>query len=218
MVDVTQLLKVLKVGFLLCLVSVCFLRFSFPAIKRFLDDKVIINESIEKHNSLRLPAITICPKKWKSALQVDSNHYERHCGNASTAEDYMTCVTNKTYGFEEIVQSATRGSRQIVEDSTNPKLWTWDVTFAAVGRCYTLNYDQLLKLNPSEDGIVLNLVNIQENDYYIYLSEPDFYFTATANPITMPVTMVTMHGMETGHLSIRLKMVRTEELNRLEAP
>ena len=217
MTDVTQLLKVLKVGFLLCLVSVCFLRFSFPAIKRFLDDKVIINESIEKHNSLRLPAITICPKKWKieNATQADSTHYERHCGNASTAEDYMTCVTNKTYSLEEIVQSATRGLRQIVEDSTNPKLWTWDVTFAAMGRCYTLNYDELLKLNPLTDNIALQLV--PNNDYYIFLSEPDFYFISSTS-LTMPVTMLTLHGMESGHLGIMLKVVRTEELNRLKAP
>ena len=222
MVDVTPLLKVLKVVFLLCLISVCFFGFNFKSIKRFLDEEVIINESVEKHNALRPPVITICPNKWKTESatpQAETNNYERHCGNATTTEDYEACVINKTYGFEEMIQSATRGAfDRVVEDVTDPQLWTWDVTLAAMGRCYTLNYNQLFKLNPLRDGIVLNLVNIQEmNDYYIYLSEPDFYFI-TANPLTMPVTMVTLNGMESGHLSIMLKMVRTEELNRLEAP
>ena len=65
------------------------------------------------------------------------------------------------------------------------------------------------------DGIVLL---VQKNDYYIYLSEPDFYFTATSNPLAMPVTMVTLNRMESGQLGVFLKMVRTEELNRPEAP
>ena len=108
MVDVTQLLKVLKVVFFLCLISVCFFGFNFKSIKRFLDKEVIIQESVEKHNALRPPAITICPKQWKteSVPQADFTHYERHCGNASMAEDYEACVTNKTYSFEEMVRSA----------------------------------------------------------------------------------------------------------------
>ena len=219
MVDVTPLLKSLKVLFLLCLICVCFFGFSFKSIKRFLDEEVIIHESVEKQDALRPPAITICPQHWKieSEPHLDTAHYENHCGNASTAEDYEACVTNKTYSFEEMVQSAIRGAfDRVEEDLTDPELWTWDVTFAAMGRCYTLNYDQLLKLNPLKDGIKLQLNKTK--DYYIYLSEPDFYFTATANPLTMPVTMVTLHGMKSGHLGIKLNVVRTEELNSLEAP
>ena len=89
------------------------------------------------------------------------------------------------------------------------------MTFVGVGRCFTFNYDQLLKLNTLTDGITLQLV--PNNDYYIYLSEPDFNFI-TANPLTMPVTMVTLHGMEAGHLAVSLNVVGTEELNRLNAP
>ena len=218
MVGVTHLLEVLKVVFLLCLVSVCFFHFSFPAIKRFLDQKIIINESVEKYNALRPPVITICPKKWKqdSVPHADTTKYERYCGNASTAEDYEACVTNETYGFKEIIQNATRGIwLSGVDNLTDPQLWTWDVTFTAVGRCFTLNYHQLLRLNLNMNGILLRL---QKNDYYVYLSGPDFFFTATSNPLTMPVTMVTLHGNESGVRSVFLKMARTEELNRPEAP
>ena len=223
MVDVGQLLKILKVVFLLCLISICFFRFNFPSIKKFLDDEVIINESVEKHNSLRPPAITICPRKWKpeSMPVIDTTYYENYCGYASTplttAEDYMACVTNKTYGFEEMVQSATRGfSHNAEENFTDARLWTWDLTLAVVGRCYTLNHDHLLQLNPLTDGILLQLV--QKKDYYIYFSEPDFHFIRAWPLLTIPVTMVALHGFESNYLSVTLKMVRTEELNRPEAP
>ena len=214
MVDVTQLLKIkiLKLIFLLCLICVCCFGFNFQSMKQFLDDEVIIHESVEKHNALRPPAITICPKKWKteSAPTIDTAHYEKHCANASTTEDYIGCVTNKTYGFEDMIQYARHGY-SAEEDLSD---WSWDLTFAAVGRCYTLNYDQSFKVNPLIDGIRLQLV---PDDYYIYLSEPDFSFI-TNTPLTMPVTMVALHGLESGHLGVFLKMVRTEELNRLEAP
>ena len=153
MVDVTPLLRSLKMVFLLCLISVCFFGFNYESIKRFLDEEVIIHESVEKHDGLRPPAITICPKKWKtkSAPQRDTIHYERHCGNAYTAEDYEDCVTNKTYGFEEMIEFAIRGSQleNLSETMTlsNSQLWSWDLTFVGVGRCFTFNYDQLLKLN-----------------------------------------------------------------------
>ena len=217
MVDVTQLLKVklLKVIFLLCLISICFFQFNFQSIKRFLDDEVIIHESIQKHNALRPPDITICPKKWKpeSRPQLFPPHYENHCGNASTAEDYEACVTNKTFSLEEMVKSTMRGMNNSVVD---PQLWTWDVTFTPLGRCYTLDYDQPFKINPLKDGIALQLLD--NNDYYVYLSEPDFHFIRAQPLLTVPVTMVALHGLNSSLTTIMLKMVRTEELNRLEAP
>ena len=217
MVDVTLLVKILKVVFLLCLISVSFFHFNLPSIKRFLDNKVIIHESVEKHNALKPPAITICPKKWKTerAPTVDAAHYENHCSNASTTEDYVSCVTNNTYGFKDMIQHATHGFSN-VEDLTDPQLWSWDLTFAALGRCYTLDYDQMLKENPLEDGIEFRFV--RKNDFYIYLSEPDFHFIRGNPLLTVPVTMVTLHGFESRVLGVTLKMVRTEELNRLEAP
>ena len=224
MVDVTQLVKILKVVFLLSLISVCFLGFNLPSINRFLDDKVIIHESVEKYDSLRPPAITICPKKWKSEKVTmvgahSAAHYENHCGNASTVDDYMACVTKKTYGFEEIVESATRGwFKGVMENFTDPQLWTWDLTFAMWGRCYTLDYDKLFKVNPRNDGIALQL--IVKKDYVIYLFDPDFHFI-TANPLlTMPVTILALHGSKSDpkFRTVVIKMLRTEELNRLEAP
>ena len=220
MVDVTPLLKILNVAFLLFLISACFINFSLPSIKKFLDYEVIIHESVEKHDALKPPAITICPKKWKPEIEpkIDKANYETHCGNYSTAEDFTTCVTDKTYDGKEMIEYAKRGVYSVVdvEDFIDSQLWTGDLTFATVGRCYTLNYDQLLKPNPLLDGIFLQLV---ENNYtaFLYLSEPDFNFISS-NPISMPVTMVTLHGIESGTLSVILKMVKTEELNRAEAP
>ena len=219
MVDVKPLIKILNVAFLLFLISACFINFSLPSIQKFLDYEVIIHESVEKHDALRPPAITICPKKWKPEREpeIKNVNYETYCGNSSTAEDFMACVTNKTYGFKEMIQSARRGMHgDVVEDFTDSQLWAWDLTFASVGRCYTFNYDQLLKPNPLMDGIFLQLV---ENNYtdYLYLSEPDFNFISS-NPLSIPVTLVTLHGIESGTLSVILKMVKTEELNRVEAP
>ena len=219
MVDMKPLIKILNVAFLLFLISACFIKFSLPSITKFLDYEVIIHESVEKHDALRPPAITICPKKWKPEREpmIDKVNYETHCGNSSTAEDFTTCVTNKTYSFKEMIQSARRGMYgDVVEDFTDSQLWNWDLTFASVGRCYTFDYDQLLKPNPLIDGIRLQFVQNNYTDF-LYLSEPDFNFIS-ANPLSMPVTMVTLHGIESGTLSVILKMVKTEELNRVESP
>ena len=107
-------------------------------------------------------------------------------------------------------------SHNAEENFTDARLWTWDLTLAVVGRCYTLNHDHLLQLNPLTDGILLQLV--QKKDYYIYFSEPDFHFIRAWPLLTIPVTMVALHGFESNYLSVTLKMVRTEELNRPEAP
>ena len=125
----------------------------------------------------------------------------------------------KTYGFEEMVQHATRGVfKGFMENFTDPQRWTWDLTLAMFGRCYTLDYDKLFKVNPRNDGIALQL--IVKKDYVIYLFDPDFHFI-TANPLlTMPVTILALHGSKSDpkFRTVVIKMLRTEELNRLEAP
>ena len=54
-----------KIIFLLCLMGICFFGFGLPSIKRFFDKETTVTESVEKKDSLKPPAITVCPERWK---------------------------------------------------------------------------------------------------------------------------------------------------------
>ena len=98
---------------------------------------------------------------------------------------------------------------------SDPGLWSSDLTMAMFGRCYTLNYGQLLKVDQETDSIMINLVPA---NYYVYLHDPDF-FLVTINALTMPTQFLTVSELNIGsYLGLALERVEMVKLNRLEAP
>ena len=208
------MVHILEIVFFLSLSSICFFGFGLPCIKRFFDNEVTVNEFVEKKTSLKPPVVTICPRMWKtdSPPVMPLGHYKSNCGDANNTEDFSDCVTKKTFGISEVIVSATQGYQSNVvnnlSDFSDPLLWTSDMTMAMVGRCYTLNYDQLLKVDEETESIVINLIPA---NYYVFLHHPDF-FLFTFNPLTMPTTAVNLQAMNASYLFITLDLVQREKL------
>ena len=142
---------------------------------------------------------------------IPLGHYKTNCGGANNTKDFSDCVTNKTFGISKLVVSATQGYQSNVVNNLSifdPQLWTSDMTMAMVGRCYTLNYEQLLKVDEETESIVINLV---PRNYYVYLHHPDF-FLFTINPLIMPTTAVNLEAKNGSYLAITLELVQIEKL------
>ena len=215
-----HLLRILQLAFFLSLFSICFFGFGLPCIKKFFANEITVSEFVEKKTSLKPPAVTICPLMWKpdSPPIMPLGHFKNNCGDASGANDFSDCVANKTSGINEVVVSATQGYQSNVVSNlsvSDPGLWSSDLTMAMFGRCYALNYDQLLKVDQETDSIVINLV---PENYYVFLHDPDF-FLVTINALTMPTQFLTVNKLNDGsYLGLAFERVDRVKLNRLETP
>ena len=141
-------------------------------------------------------------------------NYRKNCKDASGAEDFSNCVTNKTFGLDEVIVDVTQGVG--FKELSDPKLWTSDMTLTTGGRCYTLEHDQQLKVDFQTDSIWINLV---VNDYYVYLHNPDFLIV-TLNPLTIPLQFMPVTPKDltnTSSLGLTLQVVQRQNLDRPEA-
>ena len=77
----------------------------------------------------------------------------------------------------------------------DPGSWMWDVSAAIDGRCFTLNYDQMLSIDISVDSLVFNLD--EKMTYYLFLHQPSF-FLLTYNPLTMPTVDMVLNFKDIG--------------------
>ena len=113
-----------------------------------------MTESVEKNDKLRLPAVTVCAiPGWTKRISKGAGAYKEECQNVTTAQGFSSCVKNKTFSFNDLVVSAARGDNgtENEKDLSDFNLWTWDMTFPAVGRCYTLDYDVPVGINQKKD-------------------------------------------------------------------
>ena len=212
-----HLLHILQMAFFLSLFGICFFGFGLPCIKRFLANEITVNQFVEKRTSLKSPAITICPQMWKpdSPPIMPVGHYKSSCGGANDTKAFSNCVREKTFAIGEVVLSATQGYQSHSLNNlsvSDPQLWTSDMTMAMAGRCYTLHYDQLLKVDQETESIIIDLVPA---NYYVYLHDPDF-FLFTINPLTMPTITLNLNlqEMKASYLGISLELVQREKLNQ----
>ena len=120
-----------------------------------------MTESVEKNDKLRLPAVTVCAiPGWTKRTSMRTGAYKEECQNVSTAQGFSSCIKNKTFSFKDLVVSASRGVLNGTEnkkDLSDFNLWTWDMTFPAVGRCYTLDYDVPVGINLEKDILAIRL-------------------------------------------------------------
>ena len=214
--------QMLKAMFYLSLFIICFFEFGRPCIQKLFDNDVTVNEFVTKNTSLKPPTITICPQKWKNdtSPSFPVGNYMKNCKDASGANDFRNCVSNKTLDIDEVIVSATQGwngtEDVIMLELSDPNLWSSDMTVTTGGRCYTLKYDQQFKVDPQTDSIVIDLV---VGDYYIFLHNPDFFLT-TMNPLALPLNFFTFNRQEftnTSFLGLTLEVVQRHNLNREEA-
>ena len=96
-----------------------------------------MNEVVAENTSLKPPAITICPQKWKNdtSPSFPFGNYKKNCKDANGSNDFSYCVANKTYGEDEVIVSARQGWN-LTEDVSMRELsdiWTLDMTVTTGG-------------------------------------------------------------------------------------
>ena len=126
----------------------------------------------------------------------------RFCAGANTSRGFQDCVEQETFNNSAKAQRGV-GFQRFVD----PSLWTWDVTAAIDGRCFTLNFDEPLTIDLSVDSLVFNLE--EDMVYYLFIHQPDF-FILTYNPLTMPAVDMLISFNETGrsYLALILEVIK----------
>ena len=213
-----------KACFLFSLLVTHLVLFGVPAIQRFLEAGVTVEESVEEANSLPAPAVTLCPSEkyfsaWKNTTRYKFyDTYQTMCSEAASGQDVKDCVEENTFNLTETIPlGSQQGMGVPVEDLSSPDFWLSDTTVGPLGRCYTLNFNKHLKADVEQDSLMFNLN--KSLDYIWYIHSPDF-FMITWNPLTLPTIQA---GMKYGkqldsHRYLYLKVVRQERLNRVVQP
>ena len=216
-----HILYVSKIVFLFCLIGICFFVFGLDFITKYLASEITVTESIEQEQALRPPAITICPQVgWKNS-KADNASFRVHCEHANNADMFWECLEDKTYDFDEIILSASHGQpMHLVKNlSWDEQIWTWSTPARTVGRCYTLHYDQLFKIDMATDAIVVNLNQSSKLYYHVFLHDPDF-FTLTYNPFATPLSFFAINpkALRNSHLLLPIAITRMKKLNQERTP
>ena len=186
-----------KLLFLLSLATTQLIIFGIPCIERFASSGIAEEKIIESQKGLKPPGITLCPSQhgqqgWrepdKTIRHPDNQSYTRWCPEANTAEAFESCIKEKTFDLKETVIRGLHGAVGSVNLSS-PEFWTWDLTTAFVGRCFSLNYDQEMGTDILRDPIGFDLN--ETLTYSIIIHDPNFGLP-TFNPSTLPSLKTTI--------------------------
>ena len=194
-----SLLYLGQIAFFLVLSLTWLIFFAAPALTRFLEDGVTVEESTEESSSLPPPAVTLCPMEgflngWKNVSGPNwENNWAANCPDAASTDDFVACLEAKTRNLTEALPSeatpynlgATRslGPPYPPPSLMDPDMWVTEVTVALQGRCYTLNYTEHLKTDPSVDGLLFNFDPFLT--YHAFIHQPGF-FLFSFNPLSLP--------------------------------
>ena len=175
---------------------------------------------MEKNEKLRFPAITLCAfPGWTNYSSTKFNGvYKRKCQNETTAEGFFGSIKNKTFSFKDLIVSATRGNAfsKTSKNISDFSFWTWDMTVAAVGRCYTLDYNVPVGTDEVKDTLVIKFN--RSPDYYAILHQTDL-FAITVNRLAATTYRQLDAKMFDGVAqTLTLQAVKWKKLNRPEQP
>ena len=162
----------------------------------------VLIEALKVNQLKRKSEFSVLDIKLKMSILVKScNHVQpsfsdncadenlRWCQGANTSEKFQGCVERETFN------NSAKARQGIAGNFLPPAAWTWDVTAAIDGRCFTLNFEQLLSIDISVDSLVFDLD--EEMTYYLFLHQPDF-FLVTYNPLTMPTVDMVLNFKDIG--------------------
>ena len=227
----TSLIPLGRFAFFIGLTVAWAVLFLIPGFKRFLAGEVGVVVSTEEAKSLPAPAVTLCPYEyhfqgWKNSSPVEPiimDSYILRCKDASTTQDFVTCIENKTFNLNETLPyGASHGlGHSLNNQLMNPKFWIEDMTTAVNGRCFTLNYTAHLSTDMETDSIVFNFANSSSSTmrYLVFIHQLDF-FIVNWNPLAMPriKKVLDVADIRQNYKYIYLKVNREEKMNRPEAP
>ena len=170
-----------------------FLRiFGLPAVERYLDKKVIVVTSVEKAESIPIPAITIAVKS-----AANGNGWRKHggvqkvvrkfCKKAKTIDTLVACIERNTYNLSEISSGMKMGVGAITgkifanKSEVKDQNWIEDYTHTYFGRIYTLDHSVQLKSTSylKGDSIRIDLRNQSDEEHYryeLYFHDPKYFY------------------------------------------
>ena len=133
---------------------------------------------------------------------------------AKSAQEFKNCVENRTYNFSETIESASHGFvSRTAKNLSDPGLWTWNMSLAAFGKCYTLNYSSNLTMDQERDSLFFQLSPNKSATFFLHESD---FFIPTFNPLTLPTAK---EHIDSSHFKrMILELTRWEKINRPEAP
>ena len=176
-------------------------------------------------NSVTFCNSSICSELGWINSSVMNGNFKLHCANESTSEGFLACVENRTFGFKDLVFSASHGQvydggslEYFKKNLSDFKFWTWDMSVPAQGRCYTLNYNVPVSIDAMADSLWIKLD--PKIEYNVILHEPDFS-SITINKLAMPIARILMYPAKepsTMWTVFTLEATRRKNLNRIEAP
>ena len=165
--------------------------FGLPAVNRYLDKRVIVVTSVEKAESIPIPAITIAAKGgtsrngWKKQGEVQKI-VRKFCKEAMTVETLVKCIERETYNLSEISSGIKMGlglsTGKIFANKSEVKDQNWieDYTHTYFGRIYTLDHSIQLKSTSyfKGDSIRIDLnKEVEEESYYeLYFHDPKYFY------------------------------------------
>ena len=185
------------------------------------DLQVTLVESVEKNEKLRFPAITLCVIPGWANWPGDARFvgvYKRQCQNETTAERFLGCIKNNTFSFKDLVVSASHGYpfTNTFKNLSDFSFWTWDMTVAVAGRCYTLDYNVPVGIDQEKDILVIKL-NRSLNHYAI-LHQTDLFALTTNRLAATTYRQLDAKMFDGATQTLTLQAVKWKQLNRPERP
>ena len=172
--------------------------FGEPAVRQYIDKKVLVVRTRQNSKGTPAPAVTMVVRNlssnigWKEEGQLGSAGFvQKLCKDANTTDTFTSCIHKNTYNFSEIIKSVKIGSNDFNSSrKVKGANWKEDFTHIYAGRAYTIDHPVNLKVNsPSDNALYIALANFGLT-YEIYIHDQDFFYI-TRNP-------------ESGHPNIRL--------------
>lgn len=147
--------------------------FGLSTLEKAIEMDVQTVTRMRSSQSLRAPALTICPMGWKDTdLDVMSLRYNL-CNGTDSMDALKECVNAKVFSLNETVDPISSNIAQHTDKGYNatdidPALWTSSIEVTVFGLCHTLIYPKPMDIN---DFIVIVL----KKNVRIFIHDPKFF-------------------------------------------
>ena len=203
--------------------------FGYPAFIKYRESGVFIKISTDPKDrstihAIPAPAITFCAsdkdspfsKGWKNASLEYLDLINVECDQPESLEEAVSCISNRTYNFNETITFAQQGATyaKLISDS---QFWKSDVTAMPVGKCHTLDYPEHLGSRLETNTLWFNLNS--ELSYDVIIHDPTFYIV-TLSPSAIPQIRIKKKPLKEARNfdMVYITVTKHIKLNRPEFP
>ena len=198
-----------------------------PAIRQYLDKKVLVVKSRRDSKGTPAPAVTIVALNeetqsgWKEKGQFGSAGFvQTLCSDANTTNSFANCIQQKTYNKSELIRKVRIGSTFYNSPSEiGDQNWKEDFTHIYAGRIYTFDYDFKLKASSvSESALKISLYTNVKYEYEIYIHDPSFFYITRNEESGHPNLRIPINLERKGSFMFSIALTEVAELNVPDDP